>query len=118
MNAASALICGCAALSCFVGCGSGQPTAEVDGSGFGNGPESQTVSCGTTASLERNLTGGVGTVSVTVLDGKSNTVYQNSNAIAGTTDDTQELSGSSGTWTLVVNPQDFAGQYKITLQCP
>jgi hypothetical protein len=74
MNPRVAALGGCLAVAAACGCAS-QPTAEIDGTGYENGPQTQTVQCGTGATLDRNVMGGVGKLSVQVLDGANATVY-------------------------------------------
>jgi spore coat protein U-like protein len=102
-----AAACGCASA----------PTAEIDGTGYETGPQTQTVQCGTGATLDRNLMGGVGKLTVQVIDGANATIYLNSGTTAGESDATQELTGASGTWTLLVDPYKFIGEYQVTLKC-
>jgi|HubBroStandDraft_1064217.scaffolds.fasta_scaffold272214_2 hypothetical protein len=116
MNPRVAALGGCLAVAAACGCAS-QPTAEIDGTGYENGPQTQTVQCGTGATLDRNVMGGVGKLSVQVLDGANATVYLNSGTTAGESSGTIELTGASGTWTLLVEPFKFIGEYQVTLEC-
>jgi hypothetical protein len=116
MNIRVIVASGCCVVAATAGCAA-QPTAEIDGTGYETGPETQTVQCGTNASLDRNLMGGVGKLTVQVLDGANTSIYLNSETTAGESNGTQELTGASGTWTLLVEPYKFIGEYQITLQC-
>jgi hypothetical protein len=118
MNVLSLLFCGCLAALSVAGCTIGVPeSAEIDGSGVGSGPESQTVSCGTSTSLETYTAGGGGGLQITVLDGEGRRVYNGGSDVQGEADNTQQVDGAPGTWTLSVDAEGFSGQFKVTLGC-
>jgi hypothetical protein len=100
-------------------CALGLPSsAEVDGSGVGSGgPQTRTASCGSFAQLD-DYAAGSGGVSIQVTDGDGKMVFSDENPVTGEVNNQQNLSGAPGTWTLVVDGDGFAGQFKITLDCP
>lgn len=89
----------------------------VSGQGYTSGTKTKTLSCGTDANVALGIQG-AGKMSVTVLDGKGATVYQNGNLGAGQDGEAQHLTGQPGTWTLRVSTGlGYSGQYGITLSC-
>lgn len=101
------------------GCALSVPNSvEVDGSGLSTGTETRTATCGTFAQLDRYLAGGGGGVDITVKDARGNVVFHDPSIVTGEINDQQNLTGAAGTWTLVVDPNGFSGQFKVTLDCP
>jgi hypothetical protein len=107
------------ALATLNGCSIGLPdipqSTEIDGSGQSNLPQTQTVSCGTLAELDRYIAGS-GDAQIQVTDGAGKTVYDQPADVTGEINDQMDLTGIAGTWTLTVDG-DISGQFKITLQC-
>ena len=91
-------------------------SAEVSGSGVTSERQVQTVRCATDATLDRYAAGG-GAISIRVFDGDGRKVYDDASSVAGQIDDTRDLGGGVGTWTLAVDAEGFAGQFKISLAC-
>ncbi len=79
-------------------------------------PESQTVTCGTSATLDRYIAGS-GTAQIEVTDGAGRSIYDQPADVTGELNDQVQLTGTVGTWTLTVDGE-ISGQYNITLQCP
>lgn len=92
-------------------------SAEASGSGVTTGLQIQSVHCGAGATLDRYLAG-AGSAVIAVLDGDHRTVYSDESGVTGEVNDTRDVAGNPGLWMLSVNPAGFAGQFKITLQCP
>jgi hypothetical protein len=106
-----------AAVLGLAGCSIGLPSsAEIDGSGVSALPQSQTASCGTFATLDRYVAGS-GSAQIQVTDGSGHSVYDQPAEITGEINDSQQLTGVAGTWTLAV-AGDLSGQWKFTLECP
>jgi hypothetical protein len=98
------------------GCVDLPASAEADGSGVSTDVQTQTVHCGSSATLERYLAGGGG-MEIQISDGAHRMIYQDAAGVAGEVNDSRELDGAAGAWTFSVDPAGFAGQFKITLQC-
>jgi len=92
-------------------------SVEASGSGVSTGQQRQTVGCGGSATLDRYLAGGGGPVAITILDGAGRAIYDDHTAVNGEVNDSRQVGGTSGLWTLAVNPEGFAGQFKIALHC-
>ena len=118
-RAAVAALSAVLALAALPGCAIGLPdipqSTEIDGSGQSNLPQTQTVSCGTLAELDRYISGS-GDAQIQVTDGAGKTSYDQPADITGQINDQMDLTGIAGTWTLTVDG-DISGQFKITLQC-
>jgi hypothetical protein len=99
----------------LVGCGS--DAVEVDGSGVSSETQTRTITCGGVVTLDQDVSG-TGGVGITIVDGANNTVFQSSTDVAGQVNNSQDVSGRAGTWTVSVDPANFAGQFKITVDCP
>jgi hypothetical protein len=91
-------------------------SVEASGSGVTTGRQTQTVRCGADATLDRYLAG-AGGVAITISDGAHRKIYDDVAGVTGEINDSRDVSGDSGTWTFSVDPDGFAGQFKITLQC-
>jgi hypothetical protein len=91
-------------------------SAEVDGSGVAGGAETRTVSCGSSATLDRYFAGS-GPADIQVTDGTGKSVFSTPTDVTGELNDQQQLAGAAGTWTMTVDAEGFAGQFKVTLQC-
>ena len=98
-----------------VSCTNFPSTANVEGAGPASSPQTQTASCGSLVELDVNLSGS-GSASISVTDGVGRTVF--ANHVPAQTDDTNDLTGATGTWTLVVDATAFDGSYNVELQCP
>jgi hypothetical protein len=110
--------CAFALFACVwcAGCTATAPkSAEIDGSGVSNLPDSQTVACGTAAMLDRYIAGS-GTAQIEVTDGAGRSIYDQPADVTGELNDQVQLTGTAGTWTLTVDGE-LSGQYDITLQC-
>jgi hypothetical protein len=90
-------------------------TASVEGTGPATVSQTQTASCASFVELDVNLSGS-GSASISVTDGTGKTVF--AHQVPAQTDDTNDLSGAAGTWTLVVDATAFDGSYNVELQCP
>jgi hypothetical protein len=107
------------AAGCFVmcaGCLDVPDSAEATGSGVSSGVERQTVRCGSSATLDRYAAGSGG-VAIQIVDGAQQLVYKDTASVTGEINDSLDLEGTGGSWTFLVDPNGFAGQFKITLQC-
>lgn len=91
-------------------------SVEASGSGLTTGLVTQTISCGTSATVDR-YAAGAGDVAITVFDGDHHPVFDDGANVSGEVDDTRDVDGVPGTWRLTVDPQGLAGQFKITLSC-
>jgi hypothetical protein len=56
-------------------------------------------------------------MTVTISDGADHAIYHDQIHIEGEINDSRRVDGASGAWTLSVNPEGFAGRFRITLQC-
>jgi hypothetical protein len=93
-------------------------SAEVDGSGDTTTKQTQSVRCGSFGIVDRYLAGGDGDVSIQVIDGAGKTVLESRPDVNGEINDSLNVAGRPGDWKLVVDAEGFAGQFKISLQCP
>jgi hypothetical protein len=110
---AVAVVVAVSSSACAVGIPS---SAEIDGTGESSGPQTQTASCGTFATLDRYFAGS-GDADIQVTDGAGKSIYETPADVTGEINDQVNLTGAAGTWTLTVSPSAFAGQFKVTLQC-
>lgn len=98
------------------GCIEPPDSAEASGSGVSNGPQIQSVRCGSDATLDRYLAG-AGSAMIEILDGAHQTIFRDGSGVTGEVSDSRDVSGAPGQWTLTVDAAGFAGQFKITLSC-
>ncbi len=91
-------------------------SVDVSGSGESTGLVTQTLHCEGSATVDR-YEAGSGGVHITVSDGTHAPAYNDSAEVTGEINDSHDLEGAPGTWQLAVDPQGFAGQFKITLSC-
>jgi hypothetical protein len=99
------------------GCTNFPSQSSLEGAGPQQGVQMQTATCSTLVVLDWNLTGN-GPVSITVTDGAGHTVYANDNNVDGNVDNSTNLTGTTGTWTLALDASEFDGNYNVEIQCP
>jgi hypothetical protein len=91
-------------------------SVEASGSGVTTGLQAQDLECPASGTLDRYLAGG-GALGISVRDGNGQSVFGDGSGVTGEINDSQALDGAPGEWRLVVDPEGFAGQFKITLSC-
>ncbi len=99
------------------GCALDAGSVEVTGSGLSEGVQTRTITCESGTTLQR-YEAGSGAVAITLTDGAGQKVFNDAVGGAGEINDQQQVTGHPGTWTMSVDPGGFAGQFKITLECP
>jgi hypothetical protein len=99
------------------GCTNLPSDVTLEGAGPQQGLQTQTATCSTLVELDRDLSGS-GPVSITVTDGAGHTVYFNDDDVTGNIDDTSNLTGLTGTWTITLDASAFDGSYNVELSCP
>jgi len=89
----------------------------VSGQGYTSGTKTKSIDCGSTGHVAAGNQG-TGKLSVTVTDGKGDTIFREGDFGAGQSGKAQELHGAAGTWTLKVSAGfGYVGQWGITLSC-
>ena len=107
----TALLAGCSG-------GGGNVIQLVDGQNFAaSGTRTASGSCDTDALVQVTASGQSGSFRVRVLDGDGDQVYDSGTVSGSAVDQSLDVEGASGKWTVHVDRMAYSGSYTVQVVC-